>query len=427
MQAVLQHHLSEVEEHEHVFLGKDHEKNERRTWFVVALTSAMMIAEIIAGTLFGSMALLADGWHMSTHAAALAIAAVAYRLARKHAHNPRFSFGTGKLGELAGFSSALILAMIALFIGYESVLRLIDPVPIQFDEAILVACIGLGVNLVSAWLLAGDHHHHHGHEDDHGHHDHHGHRQHGHEHDEHDHHAHGHDKHAGHDTNLRAAYMHVLADALTSVLAIIALLAGRFYGWNWLDPVMGIVGALVISRWSWGLIRSAGSVLLDVVPSQNVAAAIRKRLEVFGDHVADLHLWRLGPGHVGVIASVVSDRPQPPEAYKARLRGIDNLSHITVEVHSSADPAQLPHAEWREAEPEVVGEIEHAAEHVPGIIKVLEAKAHRLGDSLRAEVELGVDPDLPVSVADKIVSSFHHELMEHLPGLHAAHIRARAV
>jgi cation diffusion facilitator family transporter len=255
------------------------------------------------------MALTADGWHMSTHAAALAISALAYRFARRHAHDPRFSFGTGKLSELAAFASAIVLALIALLIGFESVVRLLAPVPIRFDEAMLVAGIGLAVNLASAWLLAGGGHHH--------------------RHDHGDHNSHVHD----HDTNFRAAFLHVLADALTSVLAIIALLAGRFYGWSWLDPVIGIVGALVIAKWSWGLIGSAGAVLLDIVPDQSLATNIRSRLEADGDRVTDLHLWRLGPGHAGLVATVVSDNPEPPAAYKERLADISGLSHVTVEVH----------------------------------------------------------------------------------------------
>jgi cation diffusion facilitator family transporter len=242
-------------QHDHVFLGEHHDRHERRTWLVVGLTAAMMVAEIVAGTIFGSMALVADGWHMSTHAAALAITALAYRFARKHAHDPRFSFGTGKVGELAAFSSAIILALIALLIGYESLVRLMNPVSIQFGEATVVAVIGLAVNLASTWLPAGDHHYGHHHHDR-------GHHRHEHYHDHEDQHRHGHvhrdHHHHGSDTNIRAAYLHVLANALTSVLAIVALLAGRFYGWNWLDPVMGVVGALVIARWSWGLSRGAG-------------------------------------------------------------------------------------------------------------------------------------------------------------------------
>ncbi|GEO15750.1 CDF family Co(II)/Ni(II) efflux transporter DmeF [Microvirga aerophila] len=309
-------------QHDHVFLGDAHDRHEQRTWLVVGLTAAMMVAEIVAGTIFGSMALMADGWHMSTHAAALAIAALAYRFARKHAHDPRFSFGTGKVGELAAFSSAIILALIALLIGYESLVRLMNPVPIQFGEATVVAVIGLAVNLVSAWLLAGDHHHGH-HHHDHGHH-----------------HAHGHEHHHGGDMNIRAAYLHVLADALTSVLAIVALLAGRFYGWTWLDPVMGVVGALVIAQWSWGLIRAAGATLLDTVPDQQLSRSVRERIEVGNDRVTDLHLWRLGPGHTGLIVSVVSDTPQPPDVYKQRLSGIEGLSHVTVEVHACPNHPQ---------------------------------------------------------------------------------------
>jgi cation diffusion facilitator family transporter len=310
-------------QHDHVFLGQGHERHERRTWLVVGLTAAMMVAEIVGGSIFGSMALVADGWHMSTHAAALAIAALAYRFARRHAHDPRFSFGTGKLGELAGFASAVILGVIALLIGYEAGLRLLRPVPISFDEAILVAVLGLGVNLLSAWLLRDDHHH--------------GHDHHEHEHQGH-HHEHGHDHGDHHDHNLRAAYLHVLADALTSVLAIIGLLAGRFYGWLWMDPLVGIVSSLVIAHWSWGLIRSSGAVLLDVVPSQSLAATVRQRLEVGEDRVSDLHLWRLGPGHTAVAASIVTDRPMPPDHYKTRLRGMDGLSHLTIEVQPSSYP-----------------------------------------------------------------------------------------
>jgi cation diffusion facilitator family transporter len=304
-------------QHDHVFLGERHEHHERRTWLVVALTAVTMVAEIVAGSIYGSMALVADGWHMSTHAAALAIAALAYRFARQHARDPRFSFGTGKLGELAGFSSAIILALVALAIGHEATLRLVNPVAIRFTEATVVAVVGLGVNLFSAWLLH-DHDHHHADAL---------------EHEQHDHTTddHGHQHHHS-DHNLRAAYLHVLADALTSVLAIVGLLAGRFYGWVWMDPLVGIIGALVIARWSWGLIRSAGAVLLDMVPSPTLAASIRERLEIGGDHVSDLHLWRVGPGHTAVVVAVVSDKPQEASVYKARLNVLRGLSHITVEV-----------------------------------------------------------------------------------------------
>jgi cation diffusion facilitator family transporter len=284
----------------------------------------MVVAEIAGGSVFGSMALLADGWHMSTHAAALGIAAFAYRYARTHARDPRFAFGTGKLGDLAGFTSAIVLAMVSLGIGYESVMRLFQPVVIHYNEAIAIAVVGLGVNLASAWLLGGHEHHHHGHE--HGHEHDHGHH---HEHDhEHHHHAHAH-----HDHNLRAAYWHVLADALTSVLAIAGLLAARYFGWTFLDPAIGIVGALVIAHWAWGLIRDAGAVLLDAAPNRVLADEVRRRLEVGHDLIADLHVWRLGPGHHAAIVSLVADAPQPVEHYRARLDGIAGLSHVTVEVH----------------------------------------------------------------------------------------------
>ena len=296
--------------HDHVFLGAGHARNERRTWIVIALTAVMMVAEIAAGLAFGSMALLADGFHMATHAGALSITALAYLYARRLAGDPRFSFGTGKLGELAGFASAVILGIIALLIGFESLMRLAQPVPIRFDEAIVVAVLGLVVNLVSAWLLhEGGHHHHH----DHAHRDHH-----------HHHHQ---------DHNIRAAYVHVLTDALTSVLAIVALLAGRFYGWVWMDPLMGIVGAIVIARWSWGLLRGAGAVLLDTVPDPELRDTVRARLEDADNRVTDLHLWRVGPGHMAVIAAIVSDDPRPPDQYKERLCGLDVISHITIEVH----------------------------------------------------------------------------------------------
>jgi cation diffusion facilitator family transporter len=316
-------HSIEPWQHSHVFLGARHDRHERRTWFVVALTTAMMLAEIVGGTLFGSMAVVADGWHMSTHAGALTIAALAYRFARRHAHDPRFTFGTGKTGELAAFCSAVILALIAAAIGYEAVTRIFAPVAIHFREAIPLAAVGLLVNLASAWLLS-DHGHHHGHAHADDHHDH----DHGHHHGAH---------RRGQDSNFRAAYVHVLADALTSMLAIVALTCGFLFGWVWLDPLMALVGVAVILSWSFGLIRSAGTVLLDMVPDRHLAGHIRKHLEVDGDRVCDLHLWRLGPGHVGMIAAVVSDHPQAPSAYKHRLDGIAGLSHVTIEVHRCPD------------------------------------------------------------------------------------------
>ena len=313
----MHHHSIQRWRHEHVFLGERHQGHERRTWLVVALTAVTMIAEIVGGTLFGSVALVADGWHMSTHAAALAIAALAYRFARTYAHDPRFSFGTGKLGELAGFTSAAILAVVAVLIACESVARLVSPVAISFMQALPIAVIGLGVNLACAWLLHDHGHEHHVHGDG-----------------DHDHDHYG-------DTNIRAAYVHVLADALTSVLAIVALVAGRIYGWVWLDPAIGLVGAAVIAAWSVALMRSAGAVLLDMVPSSALERLVRGRLQGEGDRITDLHLWRLGPGHMGLIAAVVTDTPLPPDAYKARLTGIGGLSHVTVEVHPCPDHERM--------------------------------------------------------------------------------------
>ncbi|HZQ02087.1 MAG TPA: CDF family Co(II)/Ni(II) efflux transporter DmeF [Reyranella sp.] len=296
--------------HEHVFLGHAHDRNERRTWLVVGLTAAMMVGEIAGGALFGSMALTADGWHMATHVAALGIAAFAYRYASRHARDPRFAFGTGKLGDLAGFASAIILAIVALGIGLESLLRLFQPVSIQYREAIPIAVLGLAVNLASVWLLGG---HQHEHDDDHDHHDHH-----------------------HHDHNMRSAYWHVLADALTSLLAIGGLLMARALGWSWLDPAIGLAGALVIANWSRGLLRDAGAVLLDATPRTELADAIRRRLERGEDRIADLHVWRLGPGHNGAIVSLVSHDPQPVEHYKALLHDVPALSHVTVELHRCA-------------------------------------------------------------------------------------------
>jgi len=303
--------------HDHVFLGAAHARNERRTWLVVGLTVAMMVAEIIGGTIFGSMALLADGWHMSTHAAAIGIAALAYRYARQHAHDPRFAFGTGKLGELAAFTSAVVLAMIALLIAYESVVLVANPVPIAYGEAIAIAAVGLAVNLVSAWLLREDH----------------GHRDHGHAHDHHDNDHHGHEHHGHHrDNNLRAAYMHVLADAATSVLAIGGLFAARAFNWVWIDPVVGFVGACVIASWAYSLIRDAGAVLIDIVPDDGTERKIRQLMEIDGDRISDLHLWQIGPGHRAVIVSIVTDRPQAVTVYRERLAALRNLSHVTIEV-----------------------------------------------------------------------------------------------
>ena len=398
--------------HSHVFLGEGHEKSERKTWAVIWLCGAMMIAEIVGGLLFGSIALVADGMHMSTHAGALLLAALAYRYSRRHAHDPRFTFGTGKLGDLAGFTSAITLAMIALLIGYEAISRLFAPVPIHFAEAIPIACLGLAVNIASAWLLSGgDHHHGHGHG-------------HGHDHGAHDHddghriatsdgglvidvfedgvpprfrlhaeqglalsantasvetirsdgarqrftfvdrgdylesideipephaftaqvrlgsesyvvnfeeHAHAHGA-AHRDNNMRAAIIHVMADAAVSLLVIVGLLLARAFGWLWMDPLAGIVGACVIASWSYGLIRDTGAILLDRNPDERMMEKLRQVLEAEGDQVADLHLWRLGPGHLGAIVSVITEQARGSAYYRNRLAGFSSLSHLTIEV-----------------------------------------------------------------------------------------------
>jgi cation diffusion facilitator family transporter len=261
------------------------------------------------------MALLADGWHMATHAAALGIAALAYLFARRQARNSLFTFGTGKFGDLAAFASAVILGIVAIQIAFESVERLINPVAIAYREAIAVAVLGLAVNLVSAFLLHEDHdEHHHGHTDG-------------------SHHARGHG-HGHRDNNLRAAYVHVLADAATSVLAIAALASAMYFGWSWADPVVGIIGAAVIASWAIGLVRASGSVLLDVNSDGKMEGLIRERLETRGDRVTDLHLWQIGPGHRAAIVSLISDDPLPPSQYKRRLSGLHGLSHVTVEVET---------------------------------------------------------------------------------------------
>lgn len=306
---------SEIEAlaHDHVFLGKRHDENARRTLWVVALTAVMMVGEIAAGIAFNSMALLADGFHMATHAGALGIAAIAYAYAKRHAYGRRYSFGTGKVGDLAGFASALVLGIVALGIAFESVTRLMDPRPVAFVEATVIAVIGLGVNIVSALLL--------GHGHDHGH-DHHGHEHHGHAHDDHHHET---------DNNLRSAYLHVIADALTSVLAIAALLGGRYLGWVWLDPLMGIVGSVVIAVWSWSLMRDTGAVLLDATDAA-LETEIRELVEGPGDaKITDLHVWRVGPGaHSAIISAVGTTR----EVICARVKPVHEIEHLTVEIRS---------------------------------------------------------------------------------------------
>jgi cation diffusion facilitator family transporter len=292
---------------------------ERRTWAVVALTAAMMVAELVVGSWTGSLALLADGVHMATHVGAIGLTAVAYGLARRWARHEAFTFGTGKVYSLAGYTSALALAAAAAWMCVEAVLRMVSPEAIHFGEALPVAVLGLVVNLASAKLLHAGHDHGHAEKDS------------GHAHDhDHDHAKSAHD----HDPNLRAAYLHVIADALTSVLAIAALLAGRYFGLTILDPVMGIVGGVVILRWSWGLCKSAARQLLDVAPSLADTKLIREHLEAIDDvRVADLHLWELGPGERGCIVKIISSEPRSAKFYRDAIKSKVPISHLTVEVH----------------------------------------------------------------------------------------------
>jgi cation diffusion facilitator family transporter len=420
---------SAAQSHSHVFLGDRHEDNERKTWAVIILCGVMMFVEIGGGALFNSLALIADGLHMSTHAGAMLIAALAYTYARRHATDHRFVFGTGKLGDLAGFTSAIVLAVIALFIGYEAIERFISPVTISFTEAIPIAIVGLLVNVVSAWLLSGDHHghshgpggHSHGgaksahavadadahdvsggqsytvapvgarvplfaqrgpHQHDHGDHDHgdhshthandpvagrdnshgahdgrrhasdaevghtHSHSNHGgpgHRHGDGDDHSHGHPHdHGAHlatpaqatirDNSIRSAYVHVLADAFVSVLAITGLILAKLYGWVWMDPLAGIIGAVVIANWSVTLIRDTAGVLLDVCPDEITRERVRRAIENDGDQVVDLHLWRLGPGHLAAVVAIATSKSRDATFYRGRLASFACLSHITVEV-----------------------------------------------------------------------------------------------
>jgi cation diffusion facilitator family transporter len=301
--------------HDHVFLGASHDENAKRTLWVVVLTVVMMVGEIAAGYITGSMALLADGFHMATHAGALGIAAAAYAYAKRHAASATYSFGTGKVGDLGGFASALILGLISIGIGFESVLRLFEPTSVQFATATLIAIVGLAVNIVSALLLSGSH----------------GHHPHEHHHD----HEYGHSHGAqGQDNNLRSAYVHVLADAVTSILAIAALLAGRYLGWVWLDPAMGIVGALVIARWAWTLMRDTASVLLDKT-DDHVAQEIRELVDGSGDaRITDLHVWRVGPEARAAIVSVLGSSAINADTIRSRLAQVHEVTHLTVEYRS---------------------------------------------------------------------------------------------
>jgi len=333
--------------HSHDFSG-DSAAAEKSTGKVMWITAVTMVAEIAAGMAFGSMALLADGWHMATHVAAFGIALFAYRYARHHADNPRYTFGTGKVSVLGGFASAIALAVVALLMAMESVVRMLEPHAIRYNEAIGVAILGLVVNLICGWMLHdhqergkarphGHRHHHHG-EGDAGHHLKDGHqRDGGHE---------GHASHASHashhsDPNIRGAYLHVVADALTSVFAIIALLAGKYFGWVWLDPLMGIVGAALITRWSIGLTRDTGQILLDGGVDERTRGAIRKAIEEDADNrIADLHVWYVGPRHYSASVSLVTYLPRAPEHYKGLLRDIPDLAHVLIEVNARGAPTR---------------------------------------------------------------------------------------
>jgi cation diffusion facilitator family transporter len=312
-------------DHDHGVSASAHEK---RTRWVVVLTAAMMVGELIVGYLTNSLALTADGWHMATHAGALGMAALAYWFARTRSRESAFSFGTGKVHALTGYTNAIVLAVVALWMMYEAASRLVHPLTIAFGDALPVAVVGLLVNLASMKLLHVDHDHDH-------------HRDHDHDDDDHEHdHEHGHDDHDDHghgDHNLRAAYVHVLADAFTSVLAILALVGGRYLGWRFLDPLMGIVGGVVISRWSYSLCRGAARQLLDVVPSAELASRIRGHLEaVPGTQVVDLHVWEIGPKARACLASVVAADARSPLEYAERLRSAEGLAHVTIEVHQGA-------------------------------------------------------------------------------------------
>ena len=302
-------HIQTLEQwqHSHNF-GLNQERAEKKTRIVMVLTAVTMVAEIVAGTIFGSMALLADGWHMATHVAAFGIAVFAYQYARSHADDPQYTFGTGKVSVLGGFASAIVLSVVVLLMTLESLTRLFQPETIQFNEAIGVAAIGLIVNLASAFVLQ-DHHHHDGH-----------------------HHHHDGDHH--HDLNLHAAYIHVVADVLTSVLAIVALLAGKFLGWIWMDAAMGLVGAAVIAKWSYGLVRETGLMLVDGAIDEQTKLKIVNTIEAHADNrVVDLHVWYISEHHVAATISLVTDHPQIPESYKNLLQHIPSLSHVLVEVN----------------------------------------------------------------------------------------------
>lgn len=293
--------------------------NEKRTRYVLALTFVTMVLEIVAGTVFGSMALLADGWHMGTHAAAFCITLFVYRYARKHKHSGQFSYGTGKVGVLGGYTSAMLLGMVALAMLFESVDRLVSPVTIEFNAAITVAVIGLVVNLLSMLLLGHDH----GQEG----HDHH--HAHGHQHA----HDHSHAEHSHHDHNLKAAYIHVLTDALTSVLAIAALLVGKFIGWTWLDPIMGVVGSLIIAKWAWGLMQQTSPILLDKAIDQDYKQQIALVLEEANVSLQDLHIWKVSANHFCATLTLKDEQMREPAFFKQLLVDFDKIDHLVIEVN----------------------------------------------------------------------------------------------
>ena len=309
----MQHEQLKRWQHSHSF-GQDLKRpGESRTLLVIALTFVMMLVEIAAGIAFGSMALLADGLHMGSHTVALGINAFAYVYARRHAHSSRYSFGTGKVNTLGGYTGAVLLAVFAAIMAFESILRLIDPVSIAFDQAIGVAVVGLLVNGVSVFILGVNH--------DHGH-------EHGHS---HEHHGHGHHHH--HDHNLKSAYLHVLADALTSLLAIFTLLIGKYFGAVWMDPVMGIVGAILVARWSLGLLKSTSGILLDEQADEALLETVRSSIEKDAScTVVDLHIWTVAPGIHSAIISVVTTTPRNASFYKERLPDSLSLKHISIEV-----------------------------------------------------------------------------------------------
>jgi cation diffusion facilitator family transporter len=295
--------------HQHVFNQNKKQAGERRTLLIVVITAVMMVIEIASGLIYGSMALLADGLHMASHTTALGIAVFAYVISRRLASDRRFSFGVGKINSLAGFASAVLLLGFALIMVIESADRFLNPIAITFDQAIVVALIGLIVNGVSAWVLMSTPHEHH----------------------------HGHDHH-GHDHNLRAAYLHVLADAVTSLLAIVALLAGKYYGANWLDPLMGIVGGILVARWSYGLIRETSRVLLDTQADEGRLALLRESIEKDStDRVSDLHVWSIGHGIFAAEIAIVSDAPNTPAYYKSLIPKNLAIAHVTVEIQRCED------------------------------------------------------------------------------------------